>query len=137
MAIYGIGANHVGDVSQVFLTRNLIFIGWGVNDAPELYQYMRALRVGDIVYIKAYSPRSRYIVIKGIGIVTEADPITVNNTDDGRHVKWVDASSFHIPKPKEKNNVRNNTIYEEFHPEVQREILERIGLPNKKNAAYG
>jgi hypothetical protein len=26
----------------------------------------------------------------------------------------------------EKNNVRSNTVYEEFHPLVQAEIIERI-----------
>jgi len=132
MAIYGVGAYHSTDITQTFLNQNLIFVGWGINDAPELYQYMRALRVGDIVYIKAYSPRSRFISVKGIGIVTDADSITVNSTGDGRRVRWIDSTPFRIPKPREKNNVRNNTIYEEFHPDVQREILNRIGLPNQQ-----
>ena len=44
----------------------------------------------------------------------------------GRNVKWVNTQNFHIRKPKEKNNVRNNSIYEEFHPKVQHMILKRL-----------
>jgi len=130
MAIYGIGAYHDSDVSQEFLTHNIILVGWGPADAPELDQYIRALRVGDIVYIKSYSPRSPSLVIKGIGIVADAEVIT-HNGNMGRRVLWLDRQEFRIPKPTEKNNVRNNTIYEEFHPAVQSEILNRIRLQNK------
>ena len=129
MAIYGIGAYQDGDVSQEFLTHDVIFVGWGPTDAPELVQYIQALRVGDIVYIKSHSPRSPSLVIKGIGIVTDAGVIT-HNGNMGRRVSWLDRQEFRIPKPTEKNNVRNNTIYEEFHPAVQAEILNRIRQPN-------
>jgi len=129
MAIYGIGAYQDADVSQEFLSNNLIFIGWDATDAPELAQYIQALRVGDIVYIKSHPPGSQHIVIKGIGIVADTEPIT-HNKCMARRVGWLVKTEFNIPKPKEKNNVRNNTIYEEFHPAVQKEILRRIGLPN-------
>lgn len=33
-----------------------------------------------------------------------------------------------IPRPRERNNVRANTMYEEYHPTVQQIILGRIGL---------
>jgi len=125
MAFYGIGAYQDRDVSQEFLSNGLIFIGWGPTEAPELVQYMQALRVGDIVYIKSYSPRSPFLFIKGIGIITDADVIE-HNGYIGRRVSWLHQTEFRIPKPAEKNNVRNNTVYEEFHPAVQREILHRI-----------
>lgn len=130
MAIYGIGAYQARDVHQEFLDNGLIFVGWGPADAPELVQYIRALRVGDIVYIKSHSPRSPSLVIKGIGIVADADVIT-HNGNMGRRVSWLDRQEFRIPKPTEKNNVRNNTIYEEFHPAVQSEILNKIRQQNK------
>jgi len=41
-------------------------------------------------------------------------------------MKWLVTDSFRIPKPKEKNNVRLNTMYEEFHPDVQKEILDKL-----------
>ena len=33
---------------------------------------------------------------------------------------------FVIPKPYGKNNVRSNSVYREFHPDVIKEILKRI-----------
>ena len=43
-----------------------------------------------------------------------------------RYVRWIIKREIRIPKPKEKNNVRLNTMYEEFHPEVQKIILDCI-----------
>jgi hypothetical protein len=130
MAIFGIGAFYDEDVSQDFIRANLIGVGWGENDAPELHKFVRTLKVGDIVYIKAYPPGGSDIIVKGIGIIIDDTVRTEEDSDGliscGRNVRWVNENVFRIPRPRERNNVRSNTMYEEFHPEVQRIILENI-----------
>ena len=128
MAIFGIGAFFEKDVSQAFIKKNLVGIGHSVEGAPELHQFMRTLKVGDIVYIKSFSPRSRHILVKEIGVIIDDKAVIEKNiVSCGRHVRWVSTEKFSIPKPtNEKNNVRNNSMYEEFHPEVQDRILKRL-----------
>ncbi|MCY4613882.1 MAG: hypothetical protein OXB94_09710 [Nitrospira sp.] len=132
MAIFGIGAFYKKDASQAFIEANLVGIGHSVEEAPELHQFMRALKVGDVVYIKSFSPKSPEIFIRGIGVITDDEEVRDREIRDGRvscgrNVKWVVTQEFRIPKPLgEKNNVRNNSIYEEFQHEVQRLILEKF-----------
>ena len=52
MAIFGVGAYYEEDVSQAFIQANLVGVGWDATDAPELHQFMRSLKVGDIVQEK-------------------------------------------------------------------------------------
>lgn len=126
MAIYGIGAYYDDDVSQDFINNNCIGTGWDINTAPELHQFIRSLKVGDIVYIKSVSPSSADIIVKGIGIISDDKVISNNLVKCGRNVKWKNNNQIRIQKPQEKNNVRANTLYEEFHPDVQCEILKHI-----------
>lgn len=130
MAIFGVGAYYEEDVSQNFIQANLVGVGWDASDAPELHQFIRALKVGDIVYIKSFSPSSPDIIVKAIGIITDDEIRTSDNSNNlvscGRNVRWIHSQEIRIPKPHEKNNVRANTMYEEFHPEVQKVILQHI-----------
>ncbi|MDL5367298.1 hypothetical protein QSH18_16945 [Xanthomonas sp. NCPPB 2654] len=127
MAIFGIGAYYDEDVSDSFISGNIAGPGWDCTKAPELHQFIRSLKVGDIVYLKSFSPTSPDIFVKAIGVV--ADEIIITNSPlvaTGRNIKWLVTEQFRIPKPKEKNNVRFNTMYEEFHPSVQSSILGRL-----------
>ena len=127
MAIYAVGANYDGDdVSGDFIANNIAGPGWSITDAPELHQFIRSLKVGNIVYIKSYSPNSTDILVKAVGVITDDQVIANNLVSAGRNIKWVVKNTFRIPKPKEKNNVRLNTMYEEFHPLVQSEILAKL-----------
>lgn len=131
MAIFGIGAYYDQDVSAQFIENNIAGPGWGQDQAPELFQYIASLKVGDIVYIKSCSAASKDIHVKGIGFV--ADHRLLTSEEDtrglvsaGRRINWINRERFVIPKPQEKNNVRSNTIYEEFHPEIQRIIMSKV-----------
>jgi len=127
MAIFAVGAYYDKDVSNDFIKNNIAGPGWSRADAPELHQFINSLKVGDIVYIKSASPSSKDIIVKAIGVV--ADDVLVTNSSvvsAGRNIKWLVTESFRIPKPKEKNNVRLNTMYEEFHPDVQRVVLDKL-----------
>ncbi|MCR5606934.1 MAG: hypothetical protein K6F69_08985 [Treponema sp.] len=126
MAIYGIGAYFSSDVSQDFITNSIVGTGWSKVDAPELFQYMQSLKVGDIIYIKSFSPSSPDIIIKGIGIIKDDILVANNIVTCGRNVIWKNTKTLRIQKPQEKNNVRSNTMYEEFHPDVQKFIIQNI-----------
>jgi hypothetical protein len=126
MAIYGVGAYYDRDVSGDFISQNLVGVGWDTQDAPELQEYFQSLKAGDIVYIKA-AFGGNDITVKAIGIIR--DNIIIRNNglvSTGRNVKWIFTQKFVIPRPQEKNNVRSNTVYEEFHPIVLDEIISRI-----------
>lgn len=129
MAIYGVGAYYDGeDVTEEFIEDNIIGTGWRIIDAPELHAYFFSLRVGDIVYIKSAFGGSD-ITVKGIGVVIDNQILSLANhelTEIGRNVRWLNIEHFTIPRPSEKNNVRSNTIYEEFHQLVQQEIIRRL-----------
>lgn len=129
MAIFGIGAYYAEDISAQFVASNIAGVGWTKDEAPDLHQFIRSLRVGDIIYIKAYPPGGD-LIIKAIGLITDDRLLTSVETHNlvtcGRNVQWISTPQFSLPVPQQKNNVRANTLYEEFHPVVQREILKRI-----------
>ena len=51
MAIFGVGASFGGDdVSPLFIKMGVVGTGWSSNDAPELQEYFKQLKVG-ISYI--------------------------------------------------------------------------------------
>ena len=127
MAIFGIGAYYDEDVSDTFIIGNIAGPGWDIHKAPELHQFIRSLKVGDIVYIKSVPPSSPDIIVKGIGVVADEHLVTGSPlVEAGRNIKWLITDHFRIPKPEEKNNVRLNTMYEEFHPAVQSAILGKL-----------
>ena len=131
MAIYGVGAYYEDeDVSDAFVANGLVGVGWNAHDAPELEAYFKSLKVGDIIYIKAAFGGVPEITVKGIGIIKDNEIRTCIDTNDlvqtGRNVRWLNTDRFTITRPAEKNNVRSNTVYEEFHPIVQAAIIARI-----------
>lgn len=127
MAIFGIGAYYDHDVSNDFVKNNIAGPGWSKDEAAELHQFIRSIKVGDIVYIKSFSPTSPDIIVKGIGVVMDDELLSNSSVvAAGRNIKWLVTDHFRIPKPDEKNNVRLNTMYEEFHPVVQSAILGKL-----------
>ena len=127
MSVFCIGANfNKKDISQDFIKQGIVGVVWNSNEAPELQDYFQSLKVGDIVYIKSAFVNSD-ITVKAIGLIKDSLIIRNNGlVSTGRNVKWLFTEQFIIPQPKEKNNVRSNTIYEEFHPVALSEIISRI-----------
>lgn len=131
MAIFAIGAYYDEDVSHDFIKHNIAGPGWDKDKAPELHQFISSLKVGDIIYIKSAPPSSKNITVKAIGIIVdnellESEEETKGIVSIGRNVRWLVTNKFAIAKPKEKNNVRLNTMYEEFHPTVQNIIIDKL-----------
>lgn len=126
MAIYGIGAFYgTNDVSQDFIDNEVSCIGWTNEEAPSLYNIMRQIKVGDIVYIKSFNPKSG-LFIKAVGIVTD------NNIQDmkaiglghGIKTRWLWTGSKNIVELHDKYNVKNNTLYEEYDVQIQRLVID-------------
>jgi hypothetical protein len=144
MAIYGVGA-YFGDhdISDDFIKYRVIGVGWQIDDAPDLHEMLRSLKTGDIVFLKKFSPASGF-QIKSIGIIESSeilldskllsnDPLPI-----ARQVKWLWTSEdwvFITEDAGGKNNVRLNSVFEEFNPYVQEEILGK--LKDHKNGNDG
>lgn len=131
MAIFGIDAYYDEDMSQKFIENSIAGLGWDEFNAPELFQYVASLKVGDIVYLKSCPPSSKDIHVKAIGFIANHKLLTEikdtgNIVSAGRRINWVHTERFTIPRPQEKNNVRSNTMYEEFHPDIQKEIMAKL-----------
>jgi hypothetical protein len=134
MAIFGIGAFFEEDVSSQFINNNLAGVGWNIEDAPDLHQFICSLKVGDIIYIKAFPPGSE-LIVKAIGIIINEEIHSRPPVSCGRNVRWLFTTPFTLQIPRQKNNVRANTLYEEYHPQIQNEILRRIIGVNQKLGA--
>jgi len=97
-----------------------------------------ALKVGDIIYLKANAPGSRNVRVKGIGIVTKNFKTSLIDEElilsDFKpweslaiKVTWVVKDEFRITIPGSEGkltNIRAATFYEENLPFVQNEIIE-------------
>ncbi len=122
MAVFGFGANFDGtDMAGEFIKNNEIYIGWGKDDAPSQYNLLRSIKAGDIVYIKSQAP-SVGLHIKGIGIVLSHDV----NGKSSLNMKWISDKVIKWGKVNDKYNVRSNTLYEEFNPEIIETILNEL-----------
>ena len=132
MAIWGIGAFYRGgkntDVSEDFKRNEGVFIGWSESDAPSVRRMFSSVKAGDLVYIKSYVIKGKRIRVKAIGVVTDTVVLHDPELGVGRKVKWLCKDQFDIPLSEEdsKNNVYNNTLYEEFSPSIAAEIIKKI-----------
>src|SRR5882724_12660520 len=132
MAIYGIGSHSggIGNVADKFIADGVAGSNWDVAEAPDIHQIIISLKVGDIIFIKSCSASSKSIYVSAIGFIKDAEILSVKKVpyfEIGRNVLWkYTEKEFAIPKPDGKNNVRSNTIYQEFHPDVQAIILNKL-----------
>jgi len=134
VAIFGVGANYGGkrDVSDVFIRENIIGTDYSIDVAPDIHQFFRSLKAGDIVYIKTFYPVERDTIIKAIGFIVDGKIVDKSPSCEivvsiGRKVSWLSTEEFVVPPLADwKNNVRQNALYEEFHPVVQKLVLNHL-----------
>lgn len=118
MAIYGVGAHHDGvDVTQEFISNECACTNWSATQAPALYVFMNSLKIGDIIYIKSYPPNIG-LIVKAIGLVRDNMARSYPNLGFGVPIKWLWQGN-QVVNFSDKYNVHQNTLYEEFVPEVQ------------------
>jgi hypothetical protein len=130
MAIYGIGANYEGkyDKRNDFFTNDCACVGWDVQEAPALHSILKKVKIGDIIYIKSMVISTKELLVRAVGIVTDDEIKTYSNLGEGVKVKWMWKGENRIPltAPIYRYNVFNNTIYEEYNPAIQKEIVSLI-----------
>lgn len=139
MAIFGAGSNWDGnEIKEDFFRNDNFVIGWDINDAEDLYSQISTIKVGDIIYLKANRPGSLDLRIKGIGIVKKSlvnqlfdkkENLSKNRRNFELPVKWIVKNEFHIsipPNTGKLTNVRAATLFEEYMPFAQTEILNKL-----------
>jgi hypothetical protein len=135
MSVYGVGAYYDQDCTKDFVDAGCFCIGYERNDANTLYEMLRGAKLGDIVYIKSFTPRAKnHLYIKAIGFVTgrEIEKQQFTNGNDmgyGRKIKWVKDFSNAVkvmPLRNEDrvNNVYSNTMYEEYSEQIILQIID-------------
>lgn len=133
MAVWGIGAYYKGDNSidktQDFINQGFACIGWEEKDAPALYQMIKSVKTGDIIYIKSFTPNQKQLYIKAVGIVTDNYK---KHTDLGYgvKVKWKKdfnkAVKLSVSSEMYRNNVFSNTLYEEYNENIISQLVDII-----------
>lgn len=139
MAIFGAGSNWDGDeIKDDFFANKNYVIGWDINDAQDLYSMISSIKIGDIIYLKANRPGFFDIRVKGIGIVKasllsalfeKCENLSNNRKNFELPMEWVHKEEFIISIPQhigKLTNIRAATLYEEFLPDVQHKIIEKI-----------
>ena len=135
MAIYGFGVKWGGEYkTKDFIKGGYVQIGWGYEEAEDVYSMLSSVKVGDIIYLKSCSPGSKKFKVKAIGVVTKtvADMYRSNpGKCDGSSVEvlWKKMEQFVIEIPDDSGkltNIRAATMYEELHPYVQEKIIEKL-----------
>ena len=125
MAIFGIGAYYNRDVSNNFLEQGCACVGWSEENAPPAHAILRHVRVGDIIFIKSFTPNDG-LTIKAVGLVREGRVRTFGGLGDGIPVRWVWNGEVRLGRLDDKWPVRTVTIYEEYHPDVQNRVMELL-----------
>jgi hypothetical protein len=136
---YAFGAAYKGgkeDHSSTFINKGVACVGWDKADAPAFYEMIQQINVGDIVFLKSFSPKAG-LYIKAIGFVRSSKILQFEDTDGlgiGREVAW----KFHASKQSEWlwlgrlqdkfDFMRGGTMYIETNPIVQSKIIEKILL---------
>jgi len=128
---FGIGARYGSEwmVSE-FLDNEVACIGYDKEETPEIFSQFKTLKKGDIIFMKAFGPSSTQLCIMGIGIVTGNKVYHVSDELGwGINVKWVfghgDNDEIYLLDKlgqDKHRNVRIGTLYEEFHPQIKRQI---------------
>lgn len=150
MAIYGAGSVWAeGEVMENFFANDNFVLGWGYDDAEDLYGLISSVKTGDIIYLKSKSPKSPRMTVKAIGIVSKSlvhyliakktktaelpDETEAARLADGGNlaigVKWIVKTPFELDIEESRGKlttIRPSSFYEEFLPSVQRAIIDRL-----------
>ena len=132
MAVWGIGAYYKGsekaDKTDDFLLKEKAYLGWSETEAPALHRMFDSIKAGDIIYIKSFALSTRKMIIKAVGLVTDTKK-ELDSLGIGICVKWKEDFSeitVEVSEDIYRNNVFNNTLYEEYNPKIIKEIIKSI-----------
>ncbi len=128
MAVYGLGAvyDNEQDATSLFVRNGVAALGWAYQDAPSYHEIFKAIKVGDIIYLKE-TPVVQELTVKAIGIVTDNEIISIAGIGEACiRVRWVWQGRRIIEYPDDKYNIRNLALYEEPNPLIRRQVLDLL-----------
>ncbi len=133
MAVWGIGAYYKNsspaDKTDEFLNDKRAYIGWNEPDAPALYRMFDSIKAGDLIYIKSFAPKTKQMQIKAVGIVKDTKKEASDSLGTGIEVCWKQCftpSTIKVTTQFYRNNVFNNTLYEEFNDNIIQKVIEGL-----------
>jgi hypothetical protein len=74
------------------------------------------------VYIKAHPPNIG-LIVKAVGLVRDSEVLASDVDQAYVHMTWVWGGAETIGHVEDHYNVRNNTLYEEWNPDVRNRIV--------------
>ena len=74
MAIWGVGAKFGGWDNKLdsFINESFWCTGFTQQEKPEIYEMIKNIQIGDIVYVKSLPIKSNIMNVRAVGIVTES-----------------------------------------------------------------
>lgn len=131
MAVWGFGSMYDGKNEKLatFINDKCVCIGWKEDEAPALHQMLKTIKTCDWVYVKSLNKTKGILLVKAIGIVTD-NTIIDHGFGKGVSVNWLwnpdSPMEIEVTSAMYKNNVFNNTLYEEYNLDIQKELLKKI-----------
>jgi len=124
---YFIGANYSGtDISQEFIKKGMIGIGFDDSEAQPIHRLFNNILCGDLVVIKAYSP-SKGLYIKAVGVCTNSTCFNHPKYKFYKEVRWLWEGNELLGIIRDSyTNMRTGTIYQELNETILRKVVNLI-----------
>lgn len=133
MAIWGMGSHFNGTDNQFdnFIKENFVCMKWTEIEAPEFYEMMKEIQLGDIIYLKSFQRGSNEMHINAIGIVNETFEAENNhngyeNCNNQIGVEWININPNDKIKVNDIYKQRKTAIYKEYDKKVVDRIVKLI-----------
>ncbi len=134
MAIWGVGAKFGGwdNKLESFSKENFWCTGFSEQQKPEVYDMIKNIQIGDIVYVKSLPISSNIMNVRAVGIVT--DSFKDSNSHKGFEncsneigVKWLIADLnqplLKVEITDKYINDRKTTIFKEYNMQIVAKVI--------------
>ncbi len=130
MAIWGFGYKYEAgtyDKSEEFISQGLVCSGWGKSNIY-VFQQLKQIKIGDIVFLKTYDKKAYKLRIKAIGIVVSNDIQDYPDLGSCLKVKYLKkyTDPLEIEVDDRVPHIRTATLYEELNPKICQTILKEL-----------
>jgi hypothetical protein len=131
MSVWGIGAYFPGereDIAKQCIMGETIIIGYSEQEKPKLYEKLRSVKAGDLVFIKSRFMPTKPLRVKAVGIAL-GSKVSIENGMDGKQgikIHWIEdfTNAPRIIQKGQEYDGDNQTIYQEMNEDVIRQIVE-------------
>lgn len=124
MSIYGITAGHNEAFLKEFLHDGIACASYTSEGPTPGPTVLRQPETEDIIFIKTFTPQTG-LRVEAVGVVTSG---SISESDMGScvHVKWLWEGEKLIENLDDNCPERGDSVYEEYNPWVQREIMDLL-----------